>query len=119
MTWRLSPHVTFNSKVVHGLRTGHSLRPINIILVGDCATFEYGYFAQTVAHGFDLKHCRLALEVKDDLTFRFLGECGVHECVRQRKLVLMPTSFTGSTIESAFDTQFTRLHKYYRRGFSW
>ena len=99
-------------------RTHRSLRPINIIVLEDLEEFAYGAFSKTVSAGFDLKHCRLALQVEDDLRFSFHAEAGDRACAEQRKLVLLPPSFQERTEKKSVEKQLERLHKYFLRGFT-
>jgi len=99
--------------------THRSLRPINIILLDELEEFAYGAFSKTVSAGFDLKHCRIALQVEDDLSFSFHAEAGDRACAEQRKLVLLSPSFQERTEKKSVEKQLQRLHKYYLRGFAW
>ena len=114
-SYRISATWTLTSKAEH---TYQSLRPINIIVLKDLGDFAYGDFSKMVSAGFDLKHCRLALQVEEDLRYSFHAEDDDRACAEQRKLVLLSSSFKECTEKRSVEKELGRLHKYFLRGFT-
>jgi hypothetical protein len=95
------------------------LRPVNIIQVTVLTEFEYGNFAKVIGAGFDLMHCRIALKVNPNLSFHYEADAETMECLKQRKLILLPGSFHEGSAGKAVELQLWRIMKYGRRNFQW
>ena len=115
-TWKLCPRSSDGNNLdfIHSV-----LRPINIIQVKVTNPNDDIPFHRVIANGFDMYHCRVVLGILENSFFSFDMDDFTRRCIAEKKIVLTPRSFQGTSVDVAICSQLLRVHKYLRRDFKW